>query len=81
MASDDSSEDTQSDEDSLTDTQCNLSHQTVVCLTVVSYLLIGSDVDNFVQIRTQSNDFYPFPSKSFALLYLLAHSPRPMVYD
>ena len=25
------------------------------------------------------SDYYPFPSKMFALLYILLHSPRPLV--
>ena len=28
---------------------------------------------------SQSNDFWPFPTKEFALLFLLLHSPRPLV--
>ncbi len=32
-----------------------------------------------MEVETSSDDFWPFPSKVFALLYLLLNSPRPMV--
>lgn len=32
-------------------------------------------------ISMDQGDTYPFPNARFALLYLLLHSPRPMVYD
>jgi hypothetical protein len=33
------------------------------------------DWSSFMEVQTLSNDFYPFPSKLFALLFILLHSP------
>ena len=41
-----------------------------------------SELEDLIEeIREQSNEsYYPFPSKIFALLYLLVNSPHPMVW-
>ncbi len=32
-----------------------------------------------MDVETLSDDYWPFPSKEFTLLYLLLNSPRPLV--
>lgn len=32
-----------------------------------------------MEVETCSDDYWPFPSKEFALLYFLVNSPRPLV--
>lgn len=32
-----------------------------------------------LQVPTSSDGFAPFPSQMFAMMYLIVHSPRPMV--
>ena len=32
-----------------------------------------------MQVSTSGNDFMPFPSQAFATMYMVVHSPRPMV--
>lgn len=34
-----------------------------------------------MEVDTTSDDYWPFPSKEFTLLYFLLNSPRPLVYD
>jgi len=31
-------------------------------------------------VSSPCDDFSPFPSKIFSMLYFMVHSPRPMVY-
>ena len=37
------------------------------------------DITNLFDAGLEGRDFSPFPSKIFALLYFMLHSPRPMV--
>ena len=39
--------------------------------------LIGCS--EMMEVSTGGDDFMPFSSQTFAMMYLLAHSPRPMV--
>ena len=45
----------------------------------ISPLLYHLDITAMWESIDNSEDFYPFPSKHHALLYLLINSPRPMV--
>ena len=39
-----------------------------------------SDVDIlFAEVQSRGSNFHPFPNKLFALLFLLLHTPKPMV--
>ena len=35
--------------------------------------------EEILRVPIDEDDFSPFPSKMFAVMYLLIHSPRPMV--
>ena len=46
----------------------------------MNFLSLDSDVTTLMtQAENLQDDYYPFPSKLFALLYLLVNSPRPLV--
>lgn len=41
--------------------------------------VLDQNIEELMEVSTSSTDFSPFPSKLFATLFLLLHSPRPMV--
>ena len=50
------------------------------CSKTTKLILLLTDYDMIMDhMVTDEEDLYPFPSSGFALLYLLLHSPRPVV--
>ena len=64
-----------SDDDDYDDL-CGLGMFITMFLFVYNRLIL---IDTESLISDTSGDYFPFPNKSFVLLYILLHSPRPMV--
>jgi len=46
------------------------------CMHTYMYFL---DWESMMEVQTESQDYWPFPSKEFALLYFLINGPHPLV--
>ena len=46
-----------------------------------NYVSYHEGWETMMEVDTTSDDYWPFPSKEFTLLYFLLNSPRPLVYD
>ena len=49
------------------------------CVFELSYQLFTEVFSAMLESVSDTDDFYPFPTKSHALLYMLRNSSRPMV--
>ena len=74
---DSSSDDSGEDVESISDSGINYGDLKDNVLLKFCFL---TDIDHWLQTTVSlGNDFSPFPSKIFALMYFLQHSPKPMV--
>ena len=43
------------------------------------HLPLNAAWETLMEVETHSTDYWPFPSKEFALLYFLVNGPHPLV--